>query len=104
MLVALRSLYHSVSSCARINKHKTDWFSVHSGLRQGCILLPLLLNIYINDLAIYLKSLDIGIEIGNYKNCILLYADDIILVAENEQNLQTLLSALNDWCSQNDVC
>ena len=62
MLNAIMSLYKSVSSCVRVNSFKTEWFNVHSGLRQGCILSPLLFNLYINDLAKYLKSLNIGVS------------------------------------------
>ena len=32
----------------------------------------------------------------------LMYADDIVLLAEKEQNFQVLLNAPNDWCSLND--
>ena len=103
MLLAIQSIYNSVSSCVRVNSHKTDWFEVNCGLRQGCILSPLLFNIFINDLAVYLKSLNIGIQIDDDNVCILLYADDIVLLADNEQNLQTLLNSLNDWCSRNDM-
>ena len=30
--------------------------------------------------------------------CILIYEDDIVLVSENEQNLQTMLDSVNTWC------
>ena len=42
----------------------------------------LLFNLYINDLALYLKSLDVGIKFDREKLCILLYADDVVLLAE----------------------
>ena len=99
MLNAIMSLYKSVSSCVRVNTFKTEWFNVHSGLRQGCILSPLLFNLYINDLAKYIKRLNIGDE----KICILLYADDIVLLAETANDLQVLLDALHDWCCTHDM-
>ncbi len=104
MLLAIKSLYSSVSSCIRVNRYNTDWFKVHTGLRQGCILSPLLFNMYINDLAMYMKSLNVGVSLNNEKVCILLYADDIVLLAETPQDLQTLLHALHDWCKLNDMC
>ena len=103
LLTAIKALYDCVSSCVKVNNHKTEWFQVKCGLRQGCILSPLLFNIYINDLALYLKSMDIGIDIGEEKICILMYADDIVLLTDNEKDLQTLLNALNDWCKNNDM-
>ena len=56
---------------------------------------PTLFNIYINDLAEELKSMNLGIKIHI---CILLYADDIVLVSEHEQNLQHMLSHVHKWC------
>ena len=100
---SIQSLYASVTSCVRVNSLHTEWFDVNCGLRQGCILSPILFNLYINDLALYLKSLDKGITCGEDKVCILLYADDIVLMAETEQDLQFLLNALNNWCASNDM-
>ena len=40
-----------------------------------------------------------GVQISNNLNIsILLYADDIVLLAENEVNLQLMLSTLEKWC------
>ena len=103
MLSAVQSIYASLYSCVRVNSKHTYWFTVKSGLRQGCILSPLLFNLYINDLAIYIQSFDIGVDYGSDRICILLYADDIVLLAENEKGLQCLLNALNNWCSNNDM-
>ena len=97
MLNAIMSLYKSVSSCVRVNLFKTEWFNVQYGLRQGCILSSLLFNLCIIDLAKYLKSLNIVVSFGNKKICILLYADDIVLLAETANDLQVLLDALHDW-------
>ena len=101
LLLAIQSLYKGVSSCVKLNKHTTEWFDVKCGLRQGCVLSPLLFNLFINDLALYLKSLDVGIDIGDEKVCILMYADDVVLLARSEDELQVLLNALHDWCTVN---
>ena len=66
---------------------KTEWFQTLYGVRQGDNLSPTLFNIYINDLAEELKSMNLSIKLGDLHICILLYADDIVLVSEHEQNL-----------------
>ena len=49
MLEALKSLYKEVKCAVRINWQISDWFDVKIGLKQGCILSPLLFNIFIKD-------------------------------------------------------
>ena len=101
MLKAVQSLYKSVSSCVRINGLTIDWFDVNAGLRQGCPLLPLLFNCFINDLAKKIKAIGKGIDIEEGERiCILLYADDVVLLGENESDLQTMLNVLTAWCGR----
>ena len=47
------------------------------------MLSPLLFNLFINDLAVFLKSLDLGVKIADENVCLMLYADDIVLLAES---------------------
>ena len=94
---ALISLYKTVKSCVRINGLTTDFFDVDCGLKQGCLLSPLLFNLYIDDLVRDMNLLNIGIDIDGEKLCIRLYADDVILVADTEADLQSLLNCLYDW-------
>ena len=65
----------------KINNIRTDWFVTNQGVRPGDNLSPTLFNIYINDIALGLKKL--GVTIGNLHVCILLYADDIVLISKN---------------------
>ena len=102
-LVSGIPLIRILSSCICLNDLHTDWFEVKSGLRLGCILSPLLFNFYINDLEIYLKSLGIGINCDEDIVCILMYADDVVLLEETEGDSQILMNALNDWCQTNDM-
>ena len=56
-------------------------------------------NIYVNSLIDDIHALNIGID--NEKLAILLYADDVVLLAENEKDLQKMLDVLNFWCKNN---
>ena len=44
----LQALYASTKSAVRVDGELTDWFDVNTGLRQGCILSPVLFNVYID--------------------------------------------------------
>ena len=103
MYKALLSIYDNVRCSVRINGKLTEWFDVNCGLKQGCSLSSILFNLYINDLIVKINSLDIGIDIGGEKVGILAYADDVVLLAESENDLQILMDELNIWCEHNKL-
>ena len=47
----LKSLYNKVQCTAKINGFLTEWFNVSVGLKQGCILSPVLFNAFMDDLV-----------------------------------------------------
>ena len=77
----------------------TDWFETMHGVRQCDNLSSTLFSIYLNDLVIEQKVLNLGITLGGMHICILMHTDDIVLVSENEQKLKTM--ANESQCSQN---
>jgi hypothetical protein len=100
-MFALKELYSNIECSVRLNGNMTDWFNVDSGLKEGCILSSIMFNIYVNSLIDDINALNIGIDIDNEKLAILLYADDVVLLAENEKDLQKMLDVLNFWCKNN---
>ena len=46
----IKSLYANSTCCVRLGSKKTRSFQYARGVRQGCILIPLLFNLYLNDL------------------------------------------------------
>ena len=79
---------------------RTDWFQIELGLRQGCILSPLLFNLFINDLIEAVNNLGRGIRCGNKKISILMFADDIVILAENKKDLEYMLDAVYNYSLQ----
>ena len=95
---ALKSLYNDVKCAVKLNNQLSSWFDVNVGLKQGCLLSPVLFNLYVNDLACKIKSLNIGVRTQNDNISILMYADDLVFLAESESDLQMMLDTLNEWC------
>lgn len=61
--------------------------------------IPILFSTFINDLIVELRSSGCGIDIdGVIKIASLLYADDVVVLANSEKELQQLLSIVNQWC------
>ena len=94
----LKALYHKLKCSVKLNGVTTDWFDVSMGLKQGCILSPQLFNLFINDLTDRINDLKCGVKIGNEQISILLYADDIVLLSSNEEDLQCMLDLLYEYC------
>jgi hypothetical protein len=69
-------------------------------VRQGDNLSPTLFSLYINDLVNDIKYNSNGITCGETKVHCLLYADDLVMLAETEQDMQNMLNILNTWCKK----
>ena len=52
----------------------------------------MLFNLFINDLTRHINDVGSGISVGDTFLSILLYADDIVLIADLELRLQSLLT------------
>ena len=72
---------------------------IQNGLMcQGCLFLPLHFNLYINDLVSEIKESSTGVLIGDENICMLIYGDDLVLLAQNENDLPRMLNTLCEWC------
>ena len=98
LLIALKALYSKVSCAANVNSELTGWFTVDSGVKQGCILSPTLFAMFIDDLVDNLNSIQAGIECGKHMVSTLLYADDIVILAPDEDRLERLPRIVESWC------
>ena len=87
----LKSLYNNVQCTTRINGFGTEWFDVSVGLKQGCILSPVLFNAFMEDLVQLIRDEQKGVKYGDLNVSILLYADDILLLSDCEEDLQSML-------------
>ena len=71
------------------------------GVRQGCILSPLLFNLYVNDLPSAFQNTlsDPIIPPNGTKLNSLLYADDLIIISRSKIGLQNCLNTLSSFCN-----
>ena len=75
-----------------------DWLQIGKGVRQGCILSPCLLNLYA-EYSMRNTGLDesqAGIKISGRNINNLRYTDDTTLMAENEEELKSLLMKVKE--------
>ena len=91
-------VYAGQEATVRTGHGTTDWFQIGKGVRQGCILSPCLFNFY----AVYimrnagLDEAQAGIKIARRNISNLRYADGTTLMAENEEELKSLLMKVKE--------
>ena len=71
----------------------TDSFKMEKGVQQGCLLSPYVFNLHVEHIVrnAGLDELQAGIEIGGKNINNLRYVDDTTLMAESEEELNSLL-------------
>ena len=94
----LRNLYAGQETTVRTGHGITEWFQIGKGVRQGCILLPCLFNLY-EDYIMRNAGLDEAqtrIKNAGRNNSNLKYTDDTTLMAESQEELKSLLMKVEE--------
>ena len=86
----LRNLYAGHEASVSTGHGTTDCLQIRKRVRQGCILLPCLFNIYAESIMrnTGLDKAQAGIQIAGRNINNLRYADDTTLMAESEEELK----------------
>ena len=89
----LRNLYADQEATVRTGHGTTDWFQIGKGVRQGCVLLSCLFNLYAEYIMrnAGLEETQVGSKIAGRNPNNLRYADDTTLMVDSEEELKSLL-------------
>ena len=94
LIYLLRNIYTGQEEIVRIRHGTRDWFKIG----KGCILLPCLFNFYAEYIMrnAGLEETQVGIKIARRNINNLRYADDTTLMAESEEELESLLMKVKE--------
>ena len=92
----IKALYEGSQACVRVESRVSQWFEIRQGVRQGCVLSPVLFNILMDKvMREAMESWRGGVQMLNTQTKGLLFADDVAVTAEKEEDLQQNLEALD---------
>ncbi|KAI8518875.1 hypothetical protein Bbelb_021320 [Branchiostoma belcheri] len=95
-ITLFQQMYNSAESCVRVNGKESEWFTINSGVRQGCVAAPDLFNCVIDYLMTKVCERVPGVSFGQYNQADQEYADDTTLLADDLERLQEALTVYDE--------
>ena len=94
----LSNLYAGQEATVRTRHGTMEWFQIGKGVHQGYMLSPCLFNFYAEYIMrnVRLDEAEAGVRISGRNLNNLRYADDTTLMAESEENLNSLLLKMKE--------
>ncbi len=94
----IKAMYNHPMACVKVNDNITQLFDISSGAREGDYLSPTLFGLFINDLISEVKHLNLGININDIIISIFAFADDIVIITQNQKELKHIFDCVENWC------
>ena len=99
----IKHIYSSDKAAIKSNNSRSDFFGLNLGVRQGCILSPLLFNLFLSDLAKKFESMEGKLNLNHTGINSLFWADDLVLFAKSKEDLDKMLKILEEYCNENEI-
>ena len=93
----LAVMYSNLEAHVKWNGYLSSKFEIKNGVKQGGVISRVLFNIYTDSLIERIINSNVGCHIGNVCTSIIMYADDIVLLAPTRGAMQKLLSICQDF-------
>ena len=90
-------LYFLNNASVKWGTHTSDIFNMSNGVKQGGILSPILFSLYLDPLIKMVSESRFGCYVGNMAVSILVYADDIVVLAPTLYSLKKLISLCENY-------
>ncbi|CAM4569022.1 unnamed protein product [Lepidochelys olivacea] len=99
-LCVIREVHEGGSTTIRSVEGETAEIPIRSGVKQGCPLSPIIFNLTMEPLLRAISNGTDGFNLHGERVSVLAYADELVLTADDPENLQRMLDATSraaDW-------
>lgn len=108
LLWLITQLHHGSSARVRLTPagNLSNEVPINRGVRQGCILAPLLFNLFISDMKLFLNESQANIHaprLADFRCPLLLYADDAAILSYSRVGLCRALKIFAAYCKLNHL-
>jgi hypothetical protein len=94
----VRKIEEIYANKVKVGEKECEWFKTTKGVRQGCPINPLLFTIYVANMDEMLKKSQAGGSvIGREKVWSLALADDLVIVAKSEREMEEMMKNLRKY-------
>jgi hypothetical protein len=125
VVALLADLHTGTQAAVKLAGSKGEWFDISHGVRQGCVIAPLLFNIFFDcvvrlalsempdgcgvDLAYQVEAEVLPRFKGTGPSTLLtvatlMYADDLVLMSCDKSELELMLKTFDSVCSRMGMC
>jgi exonuclease III len=94
----IRNLYKEQRVIVRIGNKESKKTELGRGVRQGCCLSPILFNIYLEEMIREIEMKMKGVKIGGRTVSCVRFADDMAVLAEDQEDLEISIKRLEEAC------
>jgi hypothetical protein len=100
LLATIKDMYSKVIYHIKCRGGITEAIRSLNGVKQGCVLSPLLFNTFMYDLPGIFDTSCHPVKLHDFPLNCLLYADDMVLLSETANGLQNCLEKLDTYCNR----
>ena len=97
----LQAMHAGLSRRVRHPLGVSEWFPVDRGVAQGAVESPLVYSCFIDGLARELKAAGLGVWVAGVQIPLLMYADDIVLMAASQSELARMSFIVSQFARRN---
>ncbi len=102
----IKGVYRDIRLSVLVDGDHTRLVPAAQGVRQGCPISPALFDVFVDELVSMLKRRKLGLAFGHSdagirrKVTALMYADDVLLMADSATELQDMVDVVHEFCNK----